>query len=215
MIAVFAGGPNINFEAVAPLIKDCSYVLAADSGACNCLKAGIIPSKVIGDLDSISDSDLLTLRDKRVPFEMFPPEKDMSDTELCLRSISKTEDILLVCSLCGRPDHVMCNLMLLIKLREEGFRISATDGINYYFPMSGEDRLAVEGITYKDSCYVSFMPIEETLGVSTNGLYYALDGDTIYPGSSLTLSNKLIQGGNSFEVSIKSGKMGVFVVKDE
>jgi len=212
---VFAGGPGVDYNAVAPVARSCDYVLAADSGAQTAICCGVVPNKVMGDLDSISDSSLLELRDLRVPFELFPPEKDMSDTELCLRSLSKNDDIILVCSLSGRPDHVMCNLMLLIKLREEGYRIRATDGINYYFPMSGDDKLIIEGISNPDNVYISLMPVTEVTGVSTKGLYYVLTDATINPGSSFTLSNKLGQNGNYVEISSKSGNMGVFVVREE
>lgn len=212
---VFAGGPGVDCKAVSLIAKTYDYYLAADSGAQTALKAGVIPSKVIGDLDSISDNALIELRDNRVPFELFPPEKDMSDTELCFRSLSKQDEILLVCSLSGRPDHVMCNLMLVIKLHEEGYKISATDGVNYYFPLCGEDRIAVEGIISPDSIYVSMMPYTEVSGVSTRGLYYPLSNETIFPGSSYTLSNKLGHDGNSFEITIKTGKMGVFVVRED
>ncbi len=211
---VFSGGPGIDYSALALIAENSDYVLAADSGAENALKTGIVPDKVMGDLDSISDRSLLELRDKKVPFELFPPEKDMSDTELCLRSIPATSEIVLICSLSGRPDHVMCNLMLLIKLHEEGYKISATDGVNYFFPMCGDDRVIVEGISNPQDIYVSMMPVTAVRGVTTRGLYYSLNDVDINPGSSLTLSNKLGHGGNSFEISAKSGNMGIFVVRD-
>ncbi len=37
-----------------PLLKNMQYVIAADGGADNCLKLGITPDKIIGDMDSIS-----------------------------------------------------------------------------------------------------------------------------------------------------------------
>lgn len=211
---VFSGGPGIDYRAVSLIASKCDYILAADSGAEHALKAGVVPDKVMGDLDSISDESLLELRFKKVPFELFPPEKDMSDTELCLRSIPADNEIILICSLSGRPDHVMCNLMLLIKLHDEGYRISATDGVNYFFPMCGEDKVVVEGISNPESVYISMMPITPVTGVVTRGLYYALNEVDINPGSSLTLSNKLGLGGNSFEISAKAGNMGVFVVRE-
>ncbi|MCQ2515869.1 MAG: thiamine diphosphokinase [Saccharofermentans sp.] len=213
--AVFAGGPGVDCNSVSSIVQSCDYFLAADSGAQIALKSNIIPNKVMGDLDSISDSTLLELRKRQVPFELFPPEKDMSDTEICLRSVPKSSEIVLICSLSGRPDHVMCNLMLVIKLHSEGYKICATDGTNYFFPMCGEDSLVIEGISNPENVYVSMMPTTIVTGVMTLGLYYSLEDVEIYPGSSFTLSNRLGQSGNSFKISSKSGEMGVFVVREE
>ena len=65
---VFGGGPGINIEKAAFIASDCDLVLAADGGADAAVRGGVIPSKVVGDLDSISQETMELLKQHDVPF---------------------------------------------------------------------------------------------------------------------------------------------------
>lgn len=212
---VFGGGPGINIEKAAFIASDCDLVLAADGGADAAVRGGVIPSKVVGDLDSISQETMELLKQHNVPFEVYPCEKDMSDTELCLREVSESDEIILVCSLSGRPDHAVCNMLLALRLHEEGYNITITDGYSDFIPLCGEDMIRIEGIQNPDELYISLIPFTEVSGVSTEGLYYKLNDARVECGTSYTVSNKLEEGSDAFSVSVKSGNMGVLIVPEE
>ena len=75
-VAVFAGGPGIDTDRVSSIASSCDIVIAADSGADVAAACGIMPSKVVGDMDSIDPDTMEFLKGKRVPFEVYPVEKD-------------------------------------------------------------------------------------------------------------------------------------------
>ena len=95
---VFGGGPGINIEKAAFIASDCDLVLAADGGADAAVRGGVIPSKVVGDLDSISQEtmDLLSSitfllkftpvrRICRIPNFVFAKFQNQMRSYLCVR----------------------------------------------------------------------------------------------------------------------------------
>jgi thiamine pyrophosphokinase len=94
------------------VLRECArgvdLVVAADSGLEPLLAAGLIPSLVVGDMDSLSDQSLLD----GVPPERilrFPPDKDETDTEIGLRVMTEQgcRDITLAGGGGGRIDHLL------------------------------------------------------------------------------------------------------------
>ncbi|MBR1796643.1 MAG: thiamine diphosphokinase [Clostridiales bacterium] len=211
---VFAGGPGIDPQSVGIIAADCDLVIAADSGASVAVECGIIPSRVVGDLDSIDSETLEFLREKGVEFDTYPVEKDMTDSELCLRQIPEEYEIVMICSLSGRPDHVLSNMMVALRLHGEGRDITLTDGVSDFIPMCGKDSISISGLQNSEELVISMIPFTEVKGVSTEGLYYKLDNKDLIPGSSLTVSNRVTQGAESFSISANAGNMGVLIVRE-
>lgn len=191
-------------------------VIACDSGCDFLSKFGIVPSLVVGDMDSISDAGLEFISANNIPVEKYPVEKDWTDTEIALKKASKDDEIILVCPLSGRIDHVMANLGLAMKLRTDGYKITISDGISVCFPLSGEDSAECSLRVFKDDAAVSLIPFSfETpvTGVTTKGLYYPLTDASLIAGSSYSFSNHPEKGAYSIKVSIKSGKLLLVVTK--
>ncbi len=212
---VIAGGPDISVEFLRNEIVAGDYVICADSGVDYAMAAEIIPSRIVGDLDSISDEGKRFIDSRRIPLEVFPVEKDMTDAELALRSIPVEDEILLVCSLTGRIDHVTANINLAMNLHSEGYNLTVTDGVSHIIPMCGEEEIEINGIN-SNQITVSLIPYDvKVSGVTTEGLYYSLNDADILWGNTFPVSNKLIEGGTSFKISVKVGKLGVFVVPTE
>lgn len=210
--AVFTGGPGINTDVVSGIVSECDVVYAADSGAVTALSCGITPDKVIGDMDSIDSETLVFLNNKGVQVEVYPVEKDMTDAELCINELPRDAEIIVVCSFGGRPDHSLANMMMAVKYHTEGSDITLTDGINDFIPLSGFDSMSIQGIQDPQNKIVSLIPFTETKGVTTEGLYYELKDANLTPGSTFTVSNRLKEGYDSFDVSISEGRMGVMIV---
>lgn len=212
-IAIITGGPNID-DVAADIALSCDKVLCADSGADYAFNHHIMPECVYGDLDSISDEGKMRIDTLGIPVELFPVEKDMTDTELVLSKISVEDEIILICSLAGRIDHVMANLQILMKMHTNGYKITATDGVTDVIPMCDDEQIRVGELFDTESIVVSLVPasVDEVISdVTTEGLYYGLNNTQISGGSSYTISNKLIDGADEFTVAIGKGKLYVVV----
>ena len=209
---IFAGGPGIDPGRVASIAESCDLVIAADCGANVAASCGIIPDRIVGDLDSIAPETREFMEGKNVPFEGYPSEKDMTDTEIALRDIPSDAQTTIVCSFSGRPDHSLSIMMLAVKAHAEGRDITLTDGVNDFIPMSGPDEICISGLQNPDSLAISLIPFTEVKGVTTEGLYYKLEDSDLIPGSSLTVSNKVGKDTDSFRISVKHGKLGVMIV---
>lgn len=215
-ICIITGGPNID-PIAADLALECDKVLCADSGADFAFDNHVMPEIIYGDLDSISEEGKMRIDDLNIPVEVFPCEKDMTDTELVLSTIDKSDEILLVCSLSGRIDHVMANLQIALRMHSEGYKIALTDGITDVYPMCGEDELSIDSLLYPENVVVSLVPsgMDQIVeGVTTSGLYYPLDNASINGGSSFSISNKLQDGATAFSVKIRKGNMLVVTTDD-
>ncbi len=219
LYVIVTGGP-LQPEAAA-VIKSLTgsdedtVVIACDSGTDFLASHGIIPDMVIGDMDSISDSGLEFIKKNNIFTEKYPVEKDWTDTEIALEK-SMDNDVVLICPVMGRIDHVMANLGLVLKLKSQGKSISITDGITYCYPLYGEDTATADVTPYKGHAAVSLIPCDfsnPVTGVTTEGLYYPLENADLNFGSSFSFSNKPLENASFIRVSIRSGLL-LLVVTD-
>lgn len=219
LYVIVTGGP-LQPEAAA-VIKSLTgsdedtVIIACDSGTDFLASHGIIPDMVVGDMDSISDKGLEFIKDNNIFTEKYPVEKDWTDTEIALEK-SMDNDVVLICPVTGRIDHVMANLGLVLKLKSQGKSISITDGITYCYPLYGEDTATADVTPYKGHAAVSLIPCDfsnPVTGVTTEGLYYPLEDADLNFGSSFSFSNKPLENASFIRVSIRSGLL-LLVVTD-
>ena len=207
---VITGGPI--FQEAAKLISSEDRIICADSGVDYALSNNIRVDEVFGDLDSISASGKEYIKIKDIPLNQYPCEKDMTDTELAIRSADERSDVLLICSLQGRPDHVLTNILLVSRLRSEGRSIICSDGRTDIIPLSGKDHINIKGIIDPESKAISLIPVTDKVeGVTTEGLYYPLDNASIERGSSYTNSNEISDNSGSFSVCVEKGELLVVI----
>ena len=214
---VLTGGPNLNYDALVKELTPEDRIICADSGAYHAKQMCILPGKLLGDLDSIDPDTLSWIRELKIPLEVFPVEKDMTDTELCLRSIPSEHPVLLICSLTGRPDHVRSNLLLAGRLADEGLDLTVTDGNTWIYAFSGPAVFRLNSRKWRTSherekLAVSLMPLfKEVTGVTTKGLRYELKDRTLVPGSSFSISNTVQKNASDIGVDFTGGTMLIMV----
>jgi len=213
---IITGGPNLHYDALKKEEHAGDRIICADSGAFHAKQMGIVPEKLIGDLDSIDADTLSWIRQLHIPLEIYPIDKNMTDSELCLRSITKEHPVLLVCSLAGRPDHVLSNILLAVKLVTEGYNLTMTDGLSWIYPIAGPASFRVDHKRWKTlkvrrTLAVSLLPFTEVTGINTIGLYYPLENHTIMPGSSFSVSNRAARNAKEIGVDFSSGVLMVIV----
>lgn len=104
-------------KSVIKYLKDKNYsvLICADGGANSARKLNLIPDYIIGDLDSISESDLNYFRGKSI-IRRISRQND-TDVEKCLKfAISKNISEAILLGVTGdRLDHTFCNLGIIIK----------------------------------------------------------------------------------------------------
>ena len=169
-------------------------VIAADGGSRHASTLGLKIDLVVGDLDSIEHALRETLQGQGTQFEHFKPEKDETDLELALlRAVEKGATEIAVIGIVGnRLDMVLANIHLLtldalIPIHAELWLGRQTA---WLIRPSGEEFKGAPGDT------LSLIPVKgDAIGVTTTGLAYPLQGDTLYFGSSRGVSNVMEQEG--------------------
>lgn len=201
-------------------IKDYSYyekylsrakhIICVDGGSRHLRNLGYTPDVLLGDFDSISASDLKEYRDMGVEILKYPPEKDMTDTELAVEYTARKgyKDVIILGALGTRFDHSLSNVLILKKMHDNGIKGVIINEYNEIQLIS--DRITLDR---EDGVKVTLLPLTEKVeGVTTKGLKYPLKDATIYLGSSWGVSNEF--EGDVAEVSIRKGLLFVIKSKD-
>ena len=71
-------------------------IIGVDNGTAHLFDRSLIPSKVLGDLDSIAPVLLEKVENLNIDLIRYEPDKDKTDFELSLDSISKPEELSLI-----------------------------------------------------------------------------------------------------------------------
>lgn len=200
-VVIFVNGNIPDIDRVRPLVRPTDLVVAADGGSRHALALGLVPSLVIGDLDSINNSDRIKLEAAGTEIRQFPRSKDETDFELVLNYVisSGFTEILIVAALGNRLDQTLGNLALLADPSLAGLDIRVDDGAEQaWFVRS---RARVDG---HSGDVVSLVPWGAPVtGVTTTGLRWSLKGEILHPFKTRGLSNELL--GESASISFESG----------
>ena len=179
-VVVLCGGPGSVSVDGLPVG---ATVIAADGGAELARMLGLSVDLVVGDMDSISAGTLAGI--ERV--ERHAAEKDATDLELALVAALRFEPerVLVLGGGGGRLDHLFGGLLLLAAEAYAGVRVDAQFGAAAVHVIRGERTLHGE-----PGELISLLAMHgRARGVVTDGLVYALRGETLEPGSSRGVSN--------------------------
>lgn len=208
-VVIFANGPISDQLEIKSLLQPDDWLIAADGGARHCLRLGLTPTVVIGDFDSLLQSELDSLFQLGTEMVRHPRSKDQTDLELALLHAVRqgAEEILVFGGLGDRWDQTLANLHLpaLPELAET--RIWLIDGPSRATILHSGDNLQFDG---HPGDTVSLIPLGGPAhGVSTRDLEYPLEGDTLEFGSTLGISNTMLA--ESACVGLENGILAVFV----
>lgn len=193
---IISNGIIENYDLIKNKLRSDDYVICADGGYNHAKKLGVKPSVVIGDMDSIGDNDydgeIINL----------PIRKDFTDSEVCVKYIllKHFEEVMMLGFTGKRQDHTLANLLLLKQFAD-------TETNAYIVDEHNEIRFtASENTIYgKKGDIVSIIPITgDLLGVTTQGLDYPLDNETLVFGESRGVSN--IMKSDKCKITITSGQ---------
>ncbi len=178
-------------------------ILAVDGGLRFVQHLGIKPDILVGDLDSIDESQLKQIQSQKVIIKRFSPHKDETDFELALLEVENYswKQIRVYGGLGGRLDHTIANLSIAGSKRYVDRQIIFTDtSQEVFFTIKGKK------ISGKPGDLISLIPWGgDVTGIFTDGLEYPLKDETLYFDGTRGISN--IMNTDSAEIGFDSGRL--------
>ncbi|MDD4797854.1 MAG: thiamine diphosphokinase [Eubacteriales bacterium] len=176
-------------------------VLCADKGAQYALAAGVTPTMVLGDMDSLGDA-ARRLACLGVPMVRHPAEKDETDGQLAVDKaveLGATQAVLLG-GFGQRLDHTLGNLMLLIRLEKRGVAATMHDDRTQARAACGDTVLCGSA-----GDILSVLPFGDTVQAGpTENLKYVLPQPTHLPADA-TIGISNVMAADTCRVGIRGG----------
>ncbi|WP_028828492.1 thiamine diphosphokinase [Proteocatella sphenisci] len=198
--AIISNGDIGEIDKIKAQMSQYKIIVCAD-GASNRLQgAGIIPDYILGDLDSINTETLEYFKEKQVQFIKFNPEKDFSDTHICIDFLIDRgyKEIDLYGALGGRWDHSLANFGMLYYAYEKGISLKLVDRYDRAFVCGRGECISKK----RENQHFSIFAVFEDAQVSLEGVKYPLKDYNLKRGESIGLSNEYIK---DCYVEIKKG----------
>jgi thiamine pyrophosphokinase len=187
---IIAGGQPTEGGACFQVTDD-DLIIAANGGAALARAWGLAPDLVIGDMDSLPDEEQAALLAKDCAFLVHPRAKDETDLELALSYAAQhgTKEIVILGALGGRLDHMLANVLLLAMPELAGTPARIVDCAGQALLVRSGKEAILEG---NPGDLVSLLPLGgDVQGVTTSGLAWGLQGDTLRFGLTRGVSNEM------------------------
>jgi thiamine pyrophosphokinase len=210
-IVIVAGSRPIEAHVVAR-IPASAIILAVDGGIDHARAAGLQPSGLIGDLDSVSPEGLSWAKE-HVTIARHPTDKDRTDTELALAFAADMDPARLTMVGGGdRLDHTIGALGALgATVLTSIPRIDAWWDGQHVDVVHGPGRAVLELVA---GSTLSLLALHGGCGrVSIDGVRWPLDEADVLPVSGFGISNEVTIGDTPFgdvAISLSSGVLTVF-----
>lgn len=202
---IFANGTRMNAEVIASLLAPGDYYIAADGGYRFMQQLGVQPHLVIGDLDSLTSTDIAEIKSRGIEVRQYPIHKDETDLELALEAAIEAgyRQIRIVAALGGRLDMTLGNIFLLMLPALADLDVRLEDGydeVSLIRP-TGLAGFAIHGLP---SELISLLPLGgPAQGIRTEALQYPLHEETLYPERTRGISN--VMTAETAAVHLRSG----------
>lgn len=189
-----------------------SMIIAADHGLIIADRMNIKLDYIVGDFDSVSESLLSKYRKLSTPIQTFPTEKDKTDTQIAieLALMHDATSIDLIGATGTRLDHVLANIHLLMLGMQLNISMYILD-INNKIYLKNESFLITKCRQYGN--FVSLLPFNgQVSDLTIKGFKYPLNNITLTAGSSLGISNEIME--ENAVVEFTNGILVVIESKD-
>jgi len=204
--AIMTNGEYAALFRYRSIVDNSPIIICADGGANYAYQLEIVPTCIVGDMDSIRPKVLEHYTKLEVPFLKYPKRKDFTDTQLAL-SIAETkgaDDIIFLGSLGGRLDHTLSNLYSCMDLVQKGKRIIHYHPdyqvyiINSHLELSGTVGDIVSVISLTDTAQ----------GVTEIGFEYPLHDVVLENNNPYAVSNVMCAA--TATIQVQEGMLAVF-----
>lgn len=197
-------GTDMRLRQIEAWAKSADVVLAADGGANGLHELGIKMHAAIGDFDSITPQARIS------PDEIvFNPDQDRSDCDKLLDfAQDRGYSAITLCNIEGDLlDHVLGTLQSAAKAKLE-VRFALRRGLGYILRADRRcEFAAVPGGR------LSLIPLNDCANVHLEGVFWSLSGQSLSPGSRLSLSNRVTEP--QVSVRLDAGLAALFLFGDE
>jgi len=190
---IIANGKMENSPQVASTIREAELIIAADGGVHNCDALGVQPDVIIGDLDSMGQDEVRRRQAAGVVVARYPTHKDETDLELALQFALKDEarEVVIIGALGARWDMTIANVLLTAHARFREVKIRILDGTQELALLRPGEHLRLRN---RAGDQISLIPLAgDAYGITTHGLEYPLNNETLRFGSPRGVSNVIIQ----------------------
>jgi thiamine pyrophosphokinase len=208
---IFANGKLEGLENARLLLEGDDTIIAADGGARHCAALGVTPALLVGDFDSLTESEVDDWERKGVQLVRHDRRKDETDLELALllaQGLDREEAVVLG-ALGGRWDQTFANLLLPAYEKLSDLDVTFWHEGLWAYLVRGERE-----ITGKPGQTVSLLPVGgDAVGVTTQGLEWPLEGETLKLGATRGVSNVLLEERAS--VQVEDGLLLCFVFSND
>jgi thiamine pyrophosphokinase len=201
MRAIIIAGGQAEDQGWQRWVREGDWIIGADGGAARALYWGLRPDLVIGDMDSLPEEARASLISDGCHFIEHPRAKDETDLELALvHAVQEgATEITVLGALGGRLDHALANILLLTLPALSGVPVRIADGDQQALLARGGETVELKGAR---GDLVSLVPLGgDAGGVTTRGLAWALEEDTLRFGSSRGISNEMTDGKAAIQVA--------------
>lgn len=194
------GGEFSGIEALRSWASVSDFIVGVDHGLDHIQAAGLSPSAVVGDMDSVEQLPLfaeeLIHKDE---------DRDRSDVEkmFTLAKRAGVREVVMICAHGGRVDHLLAGFSAAI----------ATDfAVRWVFP---EEHVALIRPGFKGNFSTgvakrfSLMPLDGTCEVSLLGGRWPLHGAELRVGQFWSLSNETVDP--AIQLEVRGGHLALFV----
>ncbi len=233
-IAIVLNGEMKDEKSIAYLLSNAQYIIAIDGGLNHLKKLNIKPDLMIGDLDSVQAENLYLIEQWHIPCHKFPPEKDMTDSELALQYCMKLKfepkqkpKIGLLAAFGSRIDHVLSNQFLAEKYAAQFDFLLSNGEQNQLILQNNTDM--IKNVTFTDDYFRKFSSramvftvlslSDLTKDLSIRNAKYPLQNDTLSRGNSRGVSNEPILKNDFYQSKVKisfgKGCLSIFIVPEE
>jgi len=187
-------------------------IVAADGGARHAATLGLAIDRWVGDGDSLGDAGIAELVAAGIPVDRVPMDKDQSDTELAvIAALESSPSAVTILGALGGPriDHALANLTLLSMPALVGVdvRLVAADArVRLLWAPRPDGSPPTAELDGRIGDLVSLLPVGgDAVGISTVGLAYPLDDETLFDGLTRGLSNQRAAAVAS--VTLRAGRL--------
>ncbi|WP_455481850.1 thiamine diphosphokinase [Bartonella sp. B35(2025)] len=165
-----------------------SRVIAADGGIRHAEALNVVPELWLGDFDS--SDQVLMQKYNDIPREIFPSDKDKTDSALaCEKALQNGAKKLILCGAFGneRSDHSFSHMTQALAMVEQGISVLLTSGREEGWPVLPKPF----SCDLPNGCLFSIIGFSDLQGLTLSGVKWPLYGKDVPFGSSLTLSNRI------------------------
>lgn len=187
---IIANGEACDDELLGQLLEWSPFVVVLDNAIYRVLDRGIMVDVWLGDFDQ--EHDFEAIRERQQPLEIVStPDQDKTDLE-------KAIDFLIgrgfpaaniVWATGRRADHSITNMTNMVRYKAD-IRLVMFDNNSKIFPLVGTFEK-----WYTAGTPISLIPVGEVSGITTSGLKYDLQEETLTLGHRSGNSNEAAQDG--------------------